>query len=196
MPFAENRSGFVMGEGSGALVLESLEHAKKRNATILGEIVGYGSNCDAFHITAPDPNGTGAADAMRLALTEANITPAEVSYINAHGTSTKANDAAESKAINQVFGKDSDVLVSSTKAMTGHLLGAAGAIEAIAVVASLQNGQLPVNIGMETKDSECEIKILTKDNATVPTARYALSNSLGFGGHNAVLAFKKWDEHE
>ena len=185
-----------MGEGSGALVLESLEHAKKRNATILGEIVGYGSNCDAFHITAPDPNGTGAADAMRLALKEAKITPAEVSYINAHGTSTKANDAAESKAINQVFGKDSDVLVSSTKAMTGHLLGAAGAIEAIAVVASLQNGQLPVNIGMETKDSECEIKIVTKDNATVPTARYALSNSLGFGGHNAVLAFKKWDEHE
>ncbi|MBD5069951.1 MAG: beta-ketoacyl-ACP synthase II [Lactobacillus sp.] len=196
VPFAENRSGFVMGEGSGALVLESLEHAKKRNATILGEIVGYGSNCDAFHITAPDPNGTGAADAMRLALKEAKITPAEVSYINAHGTSTKANDAAESKAINQVFGKDSDVLVSSTKAMTGHLLGAAGAIEAIAVVASLQNGQLPVNIGMETKDSECEIKIVTKDNATVPTARYALSNSLGFGGHNAVLAFKKWDEHE
>lgn len=192
IPFDKERSGFVMGEGSGALVLESLEHAKTRGAKILGEIVGYGSNCDAFHMTAPDPTGKGAATAMQLALAEAKIKPAQVDYINAHGTATKANDAAEAKAINLVFGEDSRVLVGSTKAMTGHLLGAAGAIEAIAVVASLQKGQIPVNIGMTEQDKECKVNVVTQAKAHPEKLEYALSNSLGFGGHNAVLAFRKW----
>lgn len=192
IPFDKDRSGFVMGEGSGALVLESLEHAKARGAKILGEVVGYGSNCDAFHMTAPDPTGEGAATAMQLALAEAKIEPAQVDYINAHGTATKANDAAEAKAINLVFGEDSKVLVGSTKAMTGHLLGAAGAIEAIAVVASLQKGQLPVNIGMTEQDKECKVNVVTQAKAHPEKLEYALSNSLGFGGHNAVLAFRKW----
>lgn len=192
IPFDKDRSGFVMGEGSGALVLESLEHAKTRGAKILGEIVGYGSNCDAFHMTAPDPTGKGAATAMQLALAEAKIKPAQVDYINAHGTATKANDAAEAKAINLVFGEDSRVLVGSTKAMTGHLLGAAGAIEAIAVVASLQKGQIPVNIGMTEQDKECKVNVVTQAKAHPEKLEYALSNSLGFGGHNAVLAFRKW----
>ena len=192
IPFDKDRSGFVMGEGSGALVLESLAHAKARGAKILGEIVGYGSNCDAFHMTAPDPTGEGAAMAMQLALDEAKLKPAQVDYINAHGTATKANDVAEAKAINLVFGEDSRVLVGSTKAMTGHLLGAAGAIEAIAVVASLQKGRLPVNIGMTEQDKECKVNVVTQAKAHPEKLEYALSNSLGFGGHNAVLAFRKW----
>lgn len=192
IPFDKDRSGFVMGEGSGALVLESLAHAKARGAKILGEIVGYGSNCDAFHMTAPDPTGEGVAMAMQLALDEAKLKPAQVDYINAHGTATKANDAAEAKAINLVFGEDSRVLVGSTKAMTGHLLGAAGAIEAIAVVASLQKGRLPVNIGMTEQDKECKVNVVTQAKAHPEKLEYALSNSLGFGGHNAVLAFRKW----
>lgn len=193
LPFDKKRSGFVMGEGSGALVLESLEHAKKRGATILGEIIGYGSNCDAYHITAPDPNGAGAADAMRQALAEAKLKPEEIDHINAHGTATKANDTAEAQAIAQVFGKNS-VLVSSTKAMTGHLLGASGAIEAIAVLLSLAAGQLPLNLGLKEQDPECPIALVTKENRFPARLEYALSNSLGFGGHNAVLAFKKWGE--
>ena len=163
-----------------------------KGAKILGEIVGYGSNCDAFHMTAPDPTGEGAAMAMQLALDEAKLKPAQVDYINAHGTATKANDAAEAKAINLVFGEDSRVLVGSTKAMTGHLLGAAGAIEAIAVVASLQKGRSPVNIGMTEQDKECKVNVVTQAKAHPEKLEYALSNSLGFGGHNAVLAFRKW----
>ncbi|MDO4903022.1 MAG: beta-ketoacyl-ACP synthase II [Limosilactobacillus sp.] len=191
-PFDRDRNGFVLGEGGGALVLESLEHAQERGAKILGEVVGYGATCDAYHITSPDPEGKGAARAMQQALDEAGITADQVDYINAHGTATHANDSGESLAINSVFGKDSDVRVSSTKGMTGHLLGAAGSIEAVITVAALQQGKLPMNVGCENQDEECQVNLVTKDNQDAPNAEYALSNSFGFGGHNAVLAFRKW----
>lgn len=191
-PFDRDRNGFVLGEGGGALVLESLEHAQARGANIIGEVVGYGATGDAYHITAPDPEGKGAARAMQQAIDEAGIKPAEVAYINAHGTATHANDSGEALAINKVFGKDSDVLVSSTKGMTGHLLGAAGAIEAVITVAALQQGKLPMNVGCENQDEECQINLVDKKNQVAPDAQYALSNSFGFGGHNAVLAFRKW----
>lgn len=191
-PFDRDRNGFVLGEGGGALVLESLEHAQARGANIIGEVVGYGATGDAYHITAPDPEGKGAARAMQQAIDEAGIKPAEVAYINAHGTATHANDSGEALAINKVFGKDSDVLVSSTKGMTGHLLGAAGAIEAVITVAALKQGKLPMNVGCENQDEECQINLVDKENQVAPDAQYALSNSFGFGGHNAVLAFRKW----
>ncbi|ANZ62151.1 beta-ketoacyl-[acyl-carrier-protein] synthase II [Secundilactobacillus paracollinoides] len=190
-PFDAARDGFVMGEGAGTLILESLEHAQARGAEILGEIVGYGSTSDAYHITSPDPAGTQASRAMKLAIEEADITPADVDYINAHGTATKGNDSAESLAINKLFGEDSDVLVSSTKSMTGHLLGAAGAIEAVATTAALQSGKLPLNVGITEQDPECQVNLVTKDNQNT-AAEYAISNSFGFGGHNAVLAFRRW----
>ena len=193
LPFDSKRSGFVLGEGAATLVLESLEHAQKRGAKILGEIVGYGATCDAYHITAPDPSGEGAARAMQAALDEAGIKPDQVGYINAHGTATHANDEGEARAINRVFGADSQVWVSSTKSMTGHLLGAAGAIEAVATVAVLQLGQLPANIGLTQQDEKCQINVVTQNALPVPI-EYALSNSLGFGGHNAVIAFKKWSD--
>ena len=193
LPFDSKRSGFVLGEGAATLVLESLEHAQKRGAKILGEIVGYGATCDAYHITAPDPSGEGAARAMQAALDEAGIKPDQVGYINAHGTATHANDEGEARAINRVFGADSQVWVSSTKSMTGHLLGAAGAIEAVATVAALQLGQLPANIGLTQQDEKCQINVVTQNALPVPI-EYALSNSLGFGGHNAVIAFKKWSD--
>ena len=193
LPFDSKRSGFVLGEGAATLVLESLEHAQKRGAKTLGEIVGYGATCDAYHITAPDPSGEGAARAMQAALDEAGIKPDQVGYINAHGTATHANDEGEAKAINRVFGVDSQVWVSSTKSMTGHLLGAAGAIEAVATVAALQLGQLPANIGLTQQDEKCQINVVTQNALPVPI-EYALSNSLGFGGHNAVIAFKKWSD--
>ncbi|UQS82053.1 beta-ketoacyl-ACP synthase II [Bombilactobacillus folatiphilus] len=191
LPFDINRSGFVMGEGAGALVLESLEHAQARHAQILGEIVGYGATSDGYHITSPDPKGTQAARAMTLAMQEAKITPQQVGYINAHGTGTKGNDSAESKAIQQVFGADNQVLVSSTKSMTGHLLGAAGAVEAVATTLALQSGKLPVNVGITKQDPDCDVHLVTADNVQQQTD-YALSNSFGFGGHNAVLAMKRW----
>ncbi|WP_010579494.1 beta-ketoacyl-ACP synthase II [Liquorilactobacillus vini] len=195
LPFDQKRDGFVMGEGAATLVLESLEHAKKRGAQILAEIVGYGSTCDAYHITAPDPTGEGAARAMEQAINEAGIKPEEVGYINAHGTATQANDAGEANAINQVFGKDSQVKVSSTKSMTGHLLGAAGAIEAVATIGALQRGQLPPNVGLTQQDPACQVNLVNPQRSEPATElRYAISNSLGFGGHNAVLAFKKWSE--
>ena len=193
LPFDKARQGFVLGEGGATLVLEDLEHAQKRGANILGEIVGYGATSDAYHITSPDPTGAGAARAMELAIKEAGISPSEISYINAHGTATHANDEGESKAINQVFGSDSHVRVSSTKGMTGHLLGAAGAIEAVLTVAALQKGQLPLNIGCFNQDPKCSVNLVTAENRNASTARYAISNSFGFGGHNAVLAFKKWE---
>ncbi|MCC4421238.1 beta-ketoacyl-ACP synthase II [Limosilactobacillus reuteri] len=193
MPFDKARQGFVLGEGGATLVLEDLEHAQKRGANILGEIVGYGATSDAYHITSPDPTGAGAARAMELAIKEAGISPSEISYINAHGTATHANDEGESKAINQVFGSDSNVRVSSTKGMTGHLLGAAGAIEAVLTVAALQKGQLPLNIGCFNQDPKCSVNLVTAENSDASNARYAISNSFGFGGHNAVLAFKKWE---
>ena len=193
LPFDKARQGFVLGEGGATLVLEDLEHAQKRGANILGEIVGYGATSDAYHITSPDPTGAGAARAMKLAIKEAGINPSEISYINAHGTATHANDEGESKAINQVFGSDSNVRVSSTKGMTGHLLGAAGAIEAVLTVATLQKGQLPLNIGCFNQDPNCSVNLVTAENSDASNARYAISNSFGFGGHNAVLAFKKWE---
>lgn len=193
LPFDKARQGFVLGEGGATLVLEDLEHAQKRGANILGEIVGYGVTSDAYHITSPDPTGAGAARAMELAIKEAGINPSEISYINAHGTATHANDEGESKAINQVFGSDSNVRVSSTKGMTGHLLGAAGAIEAVLTVAALQKGQLPLNIGCFNQDPNCSVNLVTAENSDASNARYAISNSFGFGGHNAVLAFKKWE---
>lgn len=194
LPFDENRSGFVMGEGAATLILENYEHALKRGAKILGEIVGYGATCDAYHMTSPDPSGQGAARAMQQVIDEAQITPQQVGYINAHGTATKANDSGEAKSINLVFGQDSDVWVSSTKSMTGHLLGAAGAIEAVATIAALQTGQLPPNIGLSKQDPECAVNVVAKVGQSVADLKYALSNSLGFGGHNAVLAFKKWED--
>ena len=193
LPFDKARQGFVLGEGGATLVLEELEHAQKRGANILGEIVGYGATSDAYHITSPDPTGAGAARAMEMAIKEAGISPNEISYINAHGTATHANDEGESKAINQVFGSDSNVRVSSTKGMTGHLLGAAGAIEAVLTMAALQKGQLPLNIGCFNQDPKCSVNLVTAENSDASNARYAISNSFGFGGHNAVLAFKKWE---
>lgn len=193
LPFDKARQGFILGEGGATLVLEELEHAQKRGANILGEIVGYGATSDAYHITSPDPTGAGAARAMELAIKEAGISPNEISYINAHGTATHANDEGESRAINQVFGSDSNVRVSSTKGMTGHLLGAAGAIEAVLTVAALQKGQLPLNIGCFNQDPKCSVNLVTAENSDASNARYAISNSFGFGGHNAVLAFKKWE---
>ena len=192
LPFDRDRNGFVLGEGAGTLVLESLEHAQHRGARILGEVVGYGATGDAYHITAPDPEGKGAARAMQQAIAEAGIQPQAVDYINAHGTATHANDSGESLAINKVFGPDNQVLVSSTKGMTGHLLGAAGAIEAVITVAALKRGQLPQNVGCFHQDPECNINLVSEDNQAAPEAQYALSNSFGFGGHNAVLAFRKW----
>ncbi|WP_054700034.1 beta-ketoacyl-ACP synthase II [Secundilactobacillus odoratitofui] len=191
LPFDANRLGFVMGEGAGTLVLESLEHAQARGAKILGEVVGYGATSDAYHMTSPDPEGTQAARAMQNAITEADITPAQVGYVNAHGTATMGNDSAESLAINKVFGADSDVLVSSTKSMTGHLLGAAGAIEAVATLGALQTGELPENVGVTEQDPACQVNLVNAENRHADV-EYAISNSFGFGGHNAVLAFRKW----
>jgi len=191
-PFDAERNGFVLGEGGATLVLEDLEHAQTRGAQILGEVVGYGATSDAFHITSPDPEGKGAARAMQAAIDEAGIKPTQISYINAHGTATHANDEGEAKAINQVFGPDNEVRVSSTKGMTGHLLGAAGAIEAVLTIAALQQGKLPANIGCFEQDSACQLNLVQLGAQDAPNIEYAISNSFGFGGHNAVLAFKKW----
>lgn len=190
-PFDQARNGFVLGEGAGTLVLEALDHAQARGAQILGEVVGYGTTSDAYHITSPDPAGTQAARAMTLAMQEAGLTPKDIDYINAHGTATAANDAGEAQAIRQIFG-DHDVLVSSTKGMTGHLLGAAGAVEAVITAAALQKGILPPNVGCQHQDPACPVTLVTKHNQHHPS-RYALSNSFGFGGHNAVIAFKRWE---
>ena len=190
-PFDQARNGFVLGEGAGTLVLEALDHAQARGAQILGEVVGYGATSDAYHITSPDPAGTQAARAMTLAMQEAGLTPKDIDYINAHGTATAANDAGEAQAIRQVFG-DHDVLVSSTKGMTGHLLGAAGAVEAVITAAALQKGILPPNVGCQHQDPACPVTLVTTHNQHHPS-RYALSNSFGFGGHNAVIAFKRWE---
>ncbi|MGC6767496.1 beta-ketoacyl-ACP synthase II [Enterococcus sp. LJL51] len=194
IPFDKERKGFVMGEGAGMLVLEEMTHAQKRGAVILGEIVGYGSNCDASHMTAPLKDGSGAAAAMQMALAEADIQPEEINYINAHGTSTPANDAAETAAIKRVFGGQAKhVPISSTKSMTGHLLGAAGGIEAIACVKTLQEGIAHPTIGYEIPDPECDLDYVT-GNARSLSAEYTLSNSFGFGGHNAVICMKKWSD--
>jgi 3-oxoacyl-[acyl-carrier-protein] synthase II len=191
-PFDKNRGGFVMGEGAGVVILESLEHAEARGANIIAEVVGYGSTCDAYHITSPDPEGEGAARAMRDAIEEAGIKLEDVSYINAHGTSTELNDKFETFAIKKVFGNEAyNVPISSTKSMTGHLLGAAGAIEAIVCAKALQEGFIPPTIGYETKDEELDLDYVPNVGRK-QELEYALSNSLGFGGHNATLLLKKW----
>ena len=192
-PFDAERDGFVMGDGAGILVLEELEHAKARNAKIYAEIVGYGATGDAYHMTAPCPDGEGAANAMRLAIQEAGIAPEQVSYINAHGTSTHANDEGETMAIKTVFGEGAyKIPVSSTKSMTGHLLGAAGAIEAIICTKALEEGFLPPTINYHNPDPACDLDYIPNQGREAKDAEYALSNSLGFGGHNAVLCLKKW----
>lgn len=192
IPFDKDRSGFVMGEGAGLVVLESLEHAEARGANIIAEIVGYGSTCDAYHITSPAPDGSGAAKAMKDAIAEAGIKLEEVSYINAHGTSTPLNDQFETAAIKSAFGENAyKIPISSTKSMTGHLLGAAGAIEAIICAKALQEGFIPPTIGYETKDEELDLDYVPNVGRK-QELEYALTNSLGFGGHNATLLLKKW----
>lgn len=193
IPFDKDRSGFVLGEGSGILVLESLEHAQKRGATILAEIVGYGSTNDAYHMTTPLPEGSGAAKAMKLALAEAGIQPSDIGYINAHGTSTQANEKGEALAIHSVFGDDENVLVSSTKALTGHALGAAGGLEAIATLQAIQNQYAPVNAGTTELDENTSLINVVLGEGKNHDINYAISNSFGFGGHNAVIALKKWE---
>ncbi|MCM1566438.1 MAG: beta-ketoacyl-ACP synthase II [Candidatus Dehalobacter alkaniphilus] len=194
IPFDKERDGFVIGEGAGILVLESLEHARKRNARIYGEVVGYGATCDAYHMTAPAPGGEGAARAMKLALADAGIGPEEISYINPHGTGTPYNDKFETEAIKAIFGEKAyQIPVSSTKSMTGHLLGAAGAIEAIICAKALQEGFVPPTIGYQVKDEECDLDYVPNCGRNMDLT-YALSNSLGFGGHNATIILKKWLE--
>ncbi len=191
-PFDKNRDGFVMGEGAGIVVLEELEHALARGAKIYGEIVGYGSTGDAYHITAPAQDGEGGARAMQEAIKDAGIKPEEIDYINAHGTSTYYNDKYETKAIKTVFGDHAYKLaVSSTKSMTGHLLGAAGGIEAIFSVMAIKDGIIPPTINIETPDEECDLDYVP-DKAREQDVNVVLSNSLGFGGHNATLIFKKY----
>lgn len=192
-PFDKNRNGFVLSEGAGILMLEELEHAKKRGAKIYAEVVGYGATGDAYHITAPCEDGDGAARAMKLAIDEAGISPEDVGYINAHGTSTKANDLAETKAIKKALGDYAyNVPVSSTKSMTGHMLGATGAVEAIICAKALEEGYIPPTINYSEKDEECDLDYVPNKGRKAEI-KYALSNSLGFGGHNAVLCLKKWE---
>lgn len=194
IPFDKERNGFVMGEGSGIVILESLKHAQEREAKIYSEIVGYGSTCDAYHITAVDPSGEEAAMAMGEAIKEAGIDKSEVSYINAHGTSTISNDKGETVAIKRLFGDVSkNIPISSTKSMTGHLLGAAGAIEAIVCIKSLEDGFIPPTIGYKEKDKECDLDYVPNIGRK-KDIKYAMSNSFGFGGHNAVILLKKWGE--
>ncbi|OEI73724.1 beta-ketoacyl-[acyl-carrier-protein] synthase II [Bacillus subtilis] len=191
-PFDKNRDGFVMGEGAGIIVLEELEHALARGAKIYGEIVGYGSTGDAYHITAPAQDGEGGARAMQEAIKDAGIAPQEIDYINAHGTSTYYNDKYETMAIKTVFGEHAHKLaVSSTKSMTGHLLGAAGGIEAIFSILAIKEGVIPPTINIHTPDEECDLDYVP-DEARRQELNYVLSNSLGFGGHNATLIFKKY----
>ncbi len=193
-PFDKNRNGFVMGEGAGTLILESLDHAKKRGAPIYGEIIGYASTSDAHHITSPDPEGKGAAASMQHALNDGNLSADAVDYINAHGTSTPLNDSVETKAIRDVFKTHADNLnVSSTKSMIGHLLGGSGAVESIVALKALADGVVPPTINYETPDEACDLNY-TPNRAVNKPLNVALSNSLGFGGHNATLIFRRWEE--
>lgn len=194
MPFDVDRNGFVLGEGAGTLVLEDYDHAKARGAKILAEIVGYGTTSDAYHLTAPDPEGKGAIMAMKQAVDEAGIATDELDYVNAHGTATHANDAGESAAIGKLFADNDHLKTSSIKGMIGHLLGAAGGLEAVALVGALENAQMPVNVGMKHKDPEVKIDLVNDDNKKAPIET-AISNSFGFGGHNAVIAMRKWEDN-
>ncbi|MBI4982979.1 MAG: beta-ketoacyl-ACP synthase II [Candidatus Omnitrophica bacterium] len=193
-PFDRERNGFVMAEGCGLVVLESLEHAKKRGAKILAEIVGYGMTCDAYHITAPDPEGDGASRAMQIALKDGNLNPEDVQYINAHGTSTKLNDKIETLSIKRTFGAHAKkLMVSSTKSMTGHLLGAAGGVEFVVCCLSLMHGVIPPTINYEFSDPECDLDYVP-NKARKVNVSVCMSNSLGFGGHNASLIVKKFTD--
>lgn len=194
IPFDKERDGFVMGEGAAMLVLESLEHAKERGAKIYGEVVGYGSTCDAYHITAPDPDGTAAQECMRQAIEDAKINADEIAYINAHGTSTPLNDKSETAAVKAVFGEHSKkLMISSTKSMTGHLLGASGAVEALLTTLALREGFVPPTVNYREPDEDCDLDVVPNTGRKADL-RYALSNSLGFGGHNASLILKRWEE--
>ena len=193
-PFDAGRDGFVLGEGAGVLVLESLEYARRRVAHIHAELVGYGASADAFHVTAPDETGDGAALAMELALQDAGLSPEEVDYINAHGTGTLLNDRMETRAIRNVFGPHADrLVVSSTKSMLGHLMGAAGAVEAIACLKSLETGWVHPTVNYETPDPECDLDYV-RNQARQTWPRVVLSNSFGFGGHNGCLVFRRCEE--
>ena len=192
-PFDVERDGFVMGEGAGIIVLEELEHARKRGAEILGELVGYGATADAHHLTMPSPDGDGAIRAMKRAMEDAICQPEDIDYINAHGTSTPFNDRIETKAIKSVFGNHAKILsISSTKSMTGHLLGAAGGIEAVASILSIKNNFLPPTIHYKTPDPECDLNYVP-NSAVKKDIQYAMSNTFGFGGHNAVVIFKSFE---
>lgn len=193
-PFDKDRDGFVMGEGAGVVILETLEHAQARNAKIYAEIVGYGATSDAYHITSPAEDGAGAARAMTNAMKEAGITPAQVDYINAHGTSTHHNDLFETRAIKLAFGKEAgNVKISSTKSMIGHLLGAAGAVEFITCVKSINDGYVHPNVGLKETEEELDLNYV-KDQGISMDVTYAMSNSLGFGGHNACVIVKKYED--
>lgn len=193
IPFDKDRDGFVMGEGSGVLFLETLESAEKRGAKIYAEIIGYGITCDANHITAPGPGGEGGARAINLALEEGNIDKKEIGYVNAHGTSTEVNDKLETMAIKAAFGEYSkNIPISSTKSMTGHLLGAAGAVESIICINALKDGFIPPTIGLLNPDEECDLDYVPLKGRE-KDIKYAMTTSLGFGGHNSVLVFKRWE---
>jgi 3-oxoacyl-[acyl-carrier-protein] synthase II len=192
-PFDKGRDGFVMGEGAGVVVLETLEHATKRGARIYGEVIGYGLTADAYHMTSPPENGEGAQRCMRMALKKAGITPEQVDYVNAHGTSTPVGDLCEVRAVKAVFGEHArKISVSSTKSMTGHLLGAAGAVESIACALAIKNGVVPPTINLEDPDDGCDIDLtaLTAKERKVTTC---LNNSFGFGGHNASLVLRAFE---
>ena len=193
IPFDKDRAGFVMGEGAGILILEELEHAKQRGAKIYAEIVGYGATCDAFHITSPAEDGSGAAKAMEYALKDAELTPEDVDYVNAHGTSTYYNDLFETKAIKLAFGEHAYKLkINSTKSMVGHLLGAAGGVEAVVCVKSIEDSYLHKTVGLENTDEDCDLDYC-KGSGVNMSVNIAISNSLGFGGHNATIVFKKYE---
>ena len=194
IPFDKERSGFVMGEGAGILVLEELEHARRRGAHIYAEIAGYGATCDAYHITSPAEDGSGAARAMTEAMKDGGITPEQVTYINAHGTGTHHNDLFETRAIHLAMGKAAEtVKINSTKSMIGHLLGAAGGVELITCVKSIEEGYIHPTVGYQVPDEECDLDYVTRGGISMEV-EYALSNSLGFGGHNASILVKKYRE--
>ena len=192
-PFDAERDGFVMGEGAGFFVLEEYEHAKARGAKILGEIAGYGTTCDAYHITAPEPSGDGAARAMKMALQDAGIAPEDIDYINAHGTGTPLNDLSETRAIKLAFGDETKVPVSSTKGNIGHLLGAAGSVEAIFCLKAIEEGWIPPTINLEKPDPELTLDYVPNEGRKADIT-YTMSNSLGFGGHNGTLIIKKFED--
>lgn len=191
IPFDKERSGFVMGEGSGVLVLEEYEHAVKRGAKIYCEIAGYGANCDAHHITAPLPDGSGAAECMLTAIRDAGLKPEDIDYINAHGTSTKLNDSGETMAVKRAFGEHArKLMMSSTKSMTGHLLGASGAVEGVITALSIYDGFVPATVNYKVPDEECDLDIVPNEGRRADI-KATMSNSLGFGGHNASIIFTK-----